>query len=650
MSEALAKIKTRIKACEQSKAPHRARWQTNIAFFEGYHYTRWSDKFGLVQPLGVEQWKVQLTMNYVRSVALVQAAKLTQNRPAWTVLPATDDQEDRDKARASQRLLDYIWEKQDCQQKLYESVLDSVLTGMGYWCLYWDPAAGEPYESQDPGEDTKTVGLTGFPRIEPATPFEIGIDPMAASIDVAAWGYRMRLVSVEWVKRRYRKMVEGRGTDNLGDELTPIEAGAKFLQQIEHAAEMRRGYVPYIEYYDIEKGRFTYLLPEHDIILDRGDWTTGLPFVQVRAIPNRGDMDLSGPASNKSLGATAISDIVEVQRELNRTESQLIEIKNLLAFPRILASRGAAIDPMSLVDRPGSQVVWSGIGPPPQPFHLGNVPGWVFQYADRLREVIRDLSGVHEVSQGQAPGSVQSGLAVRILAEQDAQRFAAHARSIAQAMRRAGILLLRMWRQHAAGPITLRVIGRSAALEISEFHEGSINSEDVYVQEGSTFAKNKDIRNEQIAQLFQIGLLDDPRKARRMMEFGDVEEAIGDMDVHLMKQRRELADLKEGRPAPVLPWQDHFVHLDELIHFMNSTTFERLDEERQNQIVEHWQAHMQIVQPQIQQERAAATQRGIAAAGSPRQDVISFPGPQGPSPAVGSPEGAGMPQGPMMER
>lgn len=638
MSEKIKACQRLVKACEQAKQGHKARWFTNIAFFQGHHYTRWSDTFGLVRTPAVPQWKAQLTINYVRAVALIMTAKLTQNRPAWTVLPATDDTDDREKARASQRLLDYIWEKEHCQDKLYTAVLDSVLTGQGYWCIYWDPLAGPLYEETDMRTGKRVLLPTGFPRIEVATPFEIGIDPMAPDLRSAQWGYRLRLVSVNWVKDRYEKIVEGRGTENYHGPDVPVEAGAPFLQQIQHAAEMRQDYLPYVEFYDLRSQEYIFYLPEHEIILDRGPWTTGLPFVQIRAIPNRGDITAAGPTQNKALGATIISDIVELQRELNRTESQLIEIKNLLAFPRILAARSAAIDPLTLVDRPGSQVIWSGIGPPPTPLHLGNIPSWVFMYADRLVDRIRDISGIHEVSQGRAPGSVQSGLAVRILAEQDSLRFAAQARSIAEAMRDAGTILLRLWREHAAGPITLRVLGRSAELEVTEFHAGSINSEDIYVQEGSTFARNKDLRNEQILQLYQVGILEDPRKARRLMETGDIEEALSDMDIHRLKQRRELVKLRAGEKVPVRPWEDHFIHLDELITYMNSTSFEDLDSEAQAAIIEHYNAHMAIVRPQIDAERMAAQQRGIAAAGQLRQDMISLPVQQGTAPAGISPE------------
>jgi len=645
MSEKLLeRLERLVKVAEQAKLRHKAQWQTNIAFFNGYQYSDYTGYWGLRPRTGKPAWKVQLTCNYVRAAAMLQAAKLTQNRPGWAVLPATQDDDDIDRARASRRLLDYYWERQRCQEKTEIAVLDSILTGQGYLCGYWDPEAGEEFEGGEIGDEKLSDGITGFPSVEVATCFEVGHDPLAPSFDQSEWGYRKRLVSLDWLERKYGIKLPLQNNSDFGDELVAHDMGAAPLQTIESASDLKSRYTTMIEFYDVVKKKAIFYLPESKRIVKQFDWPFGmLPFVQIRAIPNRGDIDPGGPSSHKTLGQTTITDVIELQRELNRTLSQLIEIKNMLAFPRILASRSAAIDPFSLLDRPGSQVLWSGIGPPPMPLHLGNIPSWVFQFPSLIIERIKDVSGVHEVTQGRAPGSVQSGLAVRLLAEQDNTRYAMHARSISDAIQRLGNILLAMSHAYMRGALMLRIVGRSGELEVEEFKRSDLAVGDVYVQPGSTFARNKDLRNEQLMQIYQIGLEADPRKIKRAMEIADVDSIIGDMDVHRLKQRRELKWMLEGKEAPVLPEQDDFIHLDELTLFMNGTRFERLAPNIQQIIRNHYDAHRAKVQAQIDQERQAASQRGVAAAGAPGgENVLPFPanGMQG--------GGEGMEQGGVM--
>jgi len=603
--------KNLILATEEAKEPHADAWQRNIAFFKGFHHSGWHPVYGLHPKLKHESWRVRLAVNFVRTVALTLSAKLTQNRPQWTVLPATKDDDDRDRARLCQMCLDYVWEQQRLQPKLYKAALWSVLTGQGYWAIYWNQNAG-----QQVGMDGKQKIFTGFPQIDVPAPFDIGIDPLAETIKDAEFGYRIRLVSIDWVKKMYEKTVKG---DDLGNSEVSGEVFSRMqmssiLQSAQYGEALKRNYVKVVEFYDTAEEKYTIFLPKQKIVLAKGEWNGPIPYVQCRNIPNTGDIELGGKVgSHQSLGETTLSDVIQLQRVLNRSVSQLVEISNMLAFPRILAKKGT-IDRSTLIDMPGSVVEYSG--PTPTPFHLGNVPEWRFRMPDQLIGFMRNVSGIHEISYGASVGNIQSGRGLAIMAEQDATKFGPVARSLGYMVQEAGSKILEFWRKYSDAPTTLNVVGRNSELEVTEFFASDISSTDVWVQPGSTFAVSKAMRQDQILQAWLSGLEKDDRKIKRALEFGELDAVYGDVNVHKLKQRREIADMINGGPVPqVQQWEDSQTHLEVLTEFMNGTTYEQLDEFTQKKLQQHYQMHYQQYQQDMMGQQQAADQRGQQAAG-----------------------------------
>lgn len=614
-------IIARLKATEQAKDRHVTQWLINLAFFKGYHYVRPTKGWGYIERLRVDDWRHRLTINHVRQIALTMASKLTQNRPTWTVLPATMDQDDMLRARMCQAALDFTWEKENCQAKLFRMALWSVLTGNGYLAVYWDANAGDMKETVDP-ETGEVLGTrpTGFPRIEVVSPLDIGLDPLAENADDCEWGYRLRLVSTSWVKKQYGKRVKGTQvpTRNTQEpEIVSRLAEADILQSVNDRRVFDGEYVTVLEWYDIQKQKFVIMLPETREIISEGEWTLPVPYIQCRAIPNVGDIEGSGGfGSHANLGETPISDTVELNQALDSAESRLLDICNLLAMPRLLVPKTALMSRNAITDQPGSQIPWSGNGQAPRELTMGNIPSWTYQHPERMKGWLYDTSGVHPVSMGMSAGSNTSGRAVAIMAEQDATTFAPHARDLSEAIRRAALMVLKLWRTYGDAPTTVRIVGRNNSLEVYEFFSDRIGSEDVMVQPGSTFAASKQLMQDKIMNAWQMGIITDPNQARRALEMGDISILEGGEDCHRLKQRRETADMLKGKPATVEDWHDNAVHLDEMIQWMNSPKFDDLDQQVKALFVQHFAEHKAREQGNMVANQDAARQRGVANAGS----------------------------------
>jgi len=623
----------RVQASEASRKLHKAVWLQNVAFFKGAQYHRWSDLSGrFIYTPPDPEWRIRRVVNYFRAIALVMAAKLTQNRPSWTVVPATQEEDDKHKARLGQALLDWLWEKHDCQPKLFEAVLWSVICGNGFWQIYWDRDKGPDWEEAPlDGGAPVPRGPTGDLLIENVVPFDIGLDPLADSLDACEWGYRKRWASCAWVKQVFGKkaVADSPGAAGGPDEANHRKSWAALLTSPDTAPEFAENYLNVYEYYDVVKGRLYYFTKTR--MLAALPWEDRLPFIHFRALPSLGDLEGSEVGSSAVLGETIMTDIVPMQQRLNRLDGQIEEIQNNIIYPRLLCAIAAQVNQLENIGVPGGLVHWSGMGPMPQPLHMGTVPNWAFQIRTDIIQTMFDVSGIHEISQGTSPGSIQSGRGLAILAEMDATKFGPWARAISEAAKQAGRRCLALYHDNAKAPVLLDAIGESGAMEVHTFLAETLTATDVRVQEGSTFSLSKSLRNDQAMQLFRDGLVQDRRKILRVIEFGQLEELAGAWDQDALRAKRENERLREGKPVRMEEFDDPQTHVEVHDTYMKSVGFELDPEAIQESFRRHRAEHMVRLQPQVAADQQAATQRGIASAGRP----------EGMMPAMGMGPGQG---------
>lgn len=633
------KILDNVRFAHEARLPHQRVWFQNTAFFKGLQW--WSADKTSGRSITLQQqpeWRKRMVLNYFRAHALIMVAKLTQNRPAWQVVPATLEEEDRDRARLSQYLLDWTWERHECQKKLVNAVQDSVINGPGFWQIYWNPeAGGEAYET-DPETNEKrgTVGPAGDLLLDQVSPFDVLLDPMGGSIPNCRFGARKWYASTAWVQRVFAKRVEPEdAAPYSGDGAYHRKSFARLLEGAQAiGGEFERPGLSILEYYDIEAGHLVWLTAG-GVVLGASDWTGGLPFVMFPGVRNPGDLDADQPGGNEVWPETIMTDLVPLQIELNILESQTLEVKNKLIYPKMLATHAARVDEMAYTDGPpGCLVPWSGAGGhAPQPLYLGTLPSWIFNIRENLKQSFADLTGVHEVSQGTSPGSLQSGRALMVLAEMDSNRFGPWARNITDALKLAGTRILHLYKKYFVGTRQLQVIGESGALEVMSFHSGLINSTDVRLQEGSTFATNKALLNDQLKSLWDSGILRDDRQLLRLMGWGQLEQVLGNYDADSAKQKREIKRMLDdpSTPVPVDDFDDDPSHLEVLDRFCKTVTYERQSPAARQTILAHRALHQQRYAAIQQQQQQAATQRGVASAGraemSMSQGGEAMPGP-----------------------
>jgi len=115
---------------------------------------------------------------------------------------------------------------------------------------------------------------------------------------------------------------------------------------------------------------------------------------------------------------SVINDLIEPQREYNRTRSQVIEAKNRMAKPQLIAPQGS-VNAASITTQPGQVIFYKHGMSPPQPLPLQPLPGYVLQELERTIGDMEDISSQHQISRGQAPNGVTAATAISYLQERD---------------------------------------------------------------------------------------------------------------------------------------------------------------------------------------------------------------------------------------
>ena len=614
-------IKSRIKASEKAKRFHKANWLLNVMFYKGHQWLTYDSLHGEFLPIrpNKKDWRSRKTVNMFQPIAQVMAAKLTQNRPTMYLDPGNGDYRSRAKARVGRKILEWTWENLDLQRKTNEAVLWSVITGLGWWALYYDDNAGELVVDTATGKKVRS----GAPRVDVVKPMDIGLDPMAESLDAVEWAYRVRYVSTEWVKKFLDKNVKGDTDTTPEDYVDSDTKGAMAIQDTDIKNDLDRDYVTLYEFYDLVENKVMWCTK--DAVLLQKDWNIGLPFIPFIMNRNLGDFYSGTLTSGQVWGDTIMNQIRELQIDLNTTTSQIHDMKNLTSMPRLLASSAAKIQGNTYKNEPGSVVQWSGNGPVPQQLAIGQVPSYVTQMPQQIIAQMYDISGVHEISQGANPGSIQSARGLMFLAEMDATKFGPMARNISASLQIGMMRVLEIWHTFGQYDVLQQIVGSGDQLDFDIWRIDDLTSFPVRVVEGSTLATSKALRRQDLMQAWNMGVIKDEREMRRLLEFDTTDKIEGDYDDDRYEQKRENALLVRGQAVEVHPWDNDFSHMDELEKILKSPDFGQMDAQTQQVLTAHWEAHhSRVVAIQTGQQQAAM-QRGTAFAGAPQSETVTPP-------------------------
>lgn len=561
-------------------------WKLNLAFYRGRQYS-YVSKDGRLETLATEdgekpRYRVRIVSNQIVTGSQSLLSKLTKTKPVISATPASSAINDVKAAQMSEFLLEDWWTSMGMDDKLEEALLWGILAGQGYWKITWDKHAGHPMNfTMDPftgkpitddelvlmyknqlsamGEDETATDQTvylGDVRIDVLSPFQVWLDPAAKTVTQAKYAVCEHSHDVDEIKARFGVDLEPDSIPN--DPSTSLPLAGSFGTEGDTTPSVKKVYYGYfLPQAALPKGRYVVWVddiqakdaktrnPDKGRILEDGPWPypiNELPIVKF------GGVRVPGSIYDDAIVTAA----VPLQKELNRTLSQIVEYKNLTIKPRVWAPVGSL--KQKVTSESGAVYEFQPIaGLKPEIEKLPAMPPYVFDHLKDITFRIRDVFSLTEVSEGNVPPNVEAGIAIDLLQEMSTDRIAPWIKLNEVALAKAGKIMLSLAQQYYVEPRLLKIRGGSGSTQVKKFRGADIaGGIDVRAETGSGLPRTRAGRQARIESFIDRGVLQ-PHQAWKYLDIADMRSVAakfaGDEDQAYREHEKLLKGEPLNRPA-----------------------------------------------------------------------------------------------------
>jgi hypothetical protein len=603
-------------------------YQENAAYIEGDQWIwRSSTRQEILRLPRRDKSKIRATIPRLGPESRRLFSKLLRRPLVFEVVPDAPDDATIRGARVAEAVLT-AKAREDKWNKVEEDVAWGAWKGgTSFLCLDWDTTRGK-YVGDGP--------TTGAPLNEgdicttALTISEVATEPGTKDIERACW----------WIKAQVLPPAEVKKTYGLGSVPPPNASAGQSVMQREVARTGGRtnNLCLVLTYYerpnkDNKKGSVVTVVGDQ-VVDGPHDWP--FPFTDRLNIVAVKETSVEG----RWYGRTVVSDAVPIQTAYNHTWTSILEHLKQAGNARIQGNSAERSNADTWTDEAGEFVFydtdkWEWMSPPP-------MPDWWSRLPDQLASAMDDTIGVHDISRGNAPANIESGLGLSVLAEQDDTPTGKFSQTLADAFGDYATLVLRTYEakvpQEEQREITLYEPGAKIAEKVTwsgQSFEGQVIARVPYdavapMNDAARWARGLAMVDRQIIQ-----------GGRALAKYLDVEGAndfAAALDPQIEKARRENAQLALGEAVVPADFDDHKKHIEEHNDFRLSARYERLDDQTRGLVDLHVQAHstlaaeeaaLQMARMNQGQPAAAAAAQASAPPGSGMLDQMFGVPPQG---------------------
>ena len=646
-----ASLVKRVDELERQRENMARQWKINLAFYKGKQYVFYNRKARRIESLPVDdgdkpRYRVRLVSNQIAPNTQSLLSRLVKSKPQFYATPGQASYEAQKATQVAENLLDYWWDAFHLTEKREEAMLWAIICGNGFWKVTWDDKAGPGMKVMvDPDGQPivdplvkyyfdKTLGEMGIDsdqfekrvfqgeiRVDVMSPFDVLLDDSAQVFEDCKYAFCVHAMTSDEVFNRYGVRLKPNAVNKYPDETLPGMFGSLDSRTQENVRTVYYGYfVPGDKYPD---GRFVVFTKDPSIVLYDAPWP--YPFEELPLVKFPG-MRIPGQLWDTSV----VEQAIPLQKELNRTLSQMIEYKNLTLKPQMIAPVGSLRQ--RVTDEPGAILEYNPVaGKIPEQIPLPSLPGYVFDSLQDLGARLKDIFGLNEVVEGSVPPNVEAGVAIDLLQEAATDRLAPQIMLMERALERCGNLMLQLAQQYYNEPRTLVITGSGSKPKVERFEDADlIKGVTVKVEAGSGLPRTRAGRQARVMQMLQMGILS-PTKAYKYLDMADFkslqmqfeadeeqamrehdklidggiinEQAAKQAQEQLMMSMMQGGDidpqlLQQSVEAGLQPlaYENKAIHLEAHSAYMKSAEFETLPEMIRNQFYKHFELTQMAVQ------------------------------------------------------
>lgn len=610
--------KQQFRMAKEARAQVERQWYYNLAFYFGRQYVQTlrpgsvNTNTRLFTP-PAPYYRSRPVINRIRSTVRTELAQLTGNKPNASVVPASAEDRDMYAAMAGEQIWENFYTDKRLRSVIRRAMWWNLVCGNSYIKCYWD------FQKED----------VCFDHV---TPFHVLVpDLREEELENQPFVIHAQVRSPDYVQMYYGKGQTdkyGRGEAEAMDLLND-----SYLNMVGTTNSNKQNTVLVLEVW-VKPGCVpmmpdgAYFTLVGDEIMDGAQ--TGLPYQHGKYPFAKFDHIPGG----KYYSTALVEDLIPLQKEFNRTRGQIIEAKNRMAKPQLIAPRGS-INPGMITSEPGLVIQYTPGFNPPSPLPLVALPNYVIQEQDRILADWNDISGQHEVTHGQVPPGVTAATAISYLQERDESKLSHTFDSLEEGIEKIAQLSLSYVHEFWDVPRIVRITGPDGSFDTLAFKGSDLeNNLDIKIEAGSALPISKAAKQALIMDLMKMGFVD-PNKGLEVMDMGGINKIYEQLQVDqrqvqrenlrmskvtgdmLMQYQMQNAQMQQqatmagqpnpfgydemGQPnmppllVPVNSWDNHAAHIEYHNQFRKGQTFESLPQEIKTLFEEHVNQHIQAM-------------------------------------------------------
>lgn len=620
-------------------------WWENIATYLGDLWAEWNPHDRkLFETTPPADHRVRLAVNLGQPIVRTEYAKLLKNRPICEVVARSDDPTDLDAAKVGDDVLNTYVEREFMMPRIRRRSLQwTVICGGGGIFVDFDKSKGPVIPSSTMGalgDEFKSLLMgqeippktDGELRIVPLSPFQLLYDFSKLDIYESKWCVIQEIYNVTEVEERWGIEVDG------DSNIAPGVIESRLLSKLDVTSKL--GFKKPTGSKFVKVNRL-YVLPGHPYFPDGLHLAfTKNEILEKEPYPfehHRLPVGFMGhiPLPTAQYAMSVLQSIRQPIMEISRTVSQLIENRNLMANPPWRIAKQSRIEG-DIQNKPGLQLVYnhSPVAPPPEPIQMPEMPIYVRELVDNMRQIVLEMSGQGETSQGRVPAGARSGVAIAYLQEEDDTKLGPTVQEYEEMIEVVGNLILSVIAEKYGVERTVRVYRPHSDPQVTRFIGRTISGCEVIVQAGSALPRSKAAKQQFILDMWDRKIEQDPRRVRMMLELADGEPEDWEIDMRQADRENDLILAGKGQEVEIYMWHNHAAHRSRHERYMKSADYEQLkkrDPEKAKQLLMHNQQHIQYEQ-QLAANQAAMQGGAPPAEGSgpPPPGMNGQTRPEGP--------------------
>lgn len=620
-----AKYEARFQAAQQARVEFEKQWYLNMAFYFGRQWAAWAPTVSgnntalKLQEPPAPRWRVRSTTNKIRPIIRKEITKLTKEEPQFFVIPATTEESDVAAARAAEHISEYLLTSKNYNAVRALATFWTAICGTGFIKTWYDP--DKPDEDDVPGKilyeaiapfhiyvpNLQIVEIEDQPEIyharaiEPDTVKALYGEDVLADVEVSGTHLDQRFQTALGIKKSKNKSSEQvflkevwvKPCANFPEGAMFVIGNNKLLYIYEgiqeapdhdpsqHGPQVEQpgpdGSMPVV-------GKVTSDYPyDHKMY----------PFAKIDHIP-----------TGRFYAESTIYDLIPLQKEYNRTRSQIIEAKNKTSKPQWSVTKGA-INPNKMTSEPGLIVEVNPGYDAPKPLDNPEPSQFVHREIEIISRDIDESSNQYEVTKGRTPPGVEAASAIAYLQEENDSILHHTVASIEAAVQKTGIQSLALVHQFWDEPRIVRVVSMNNLYETKKFKGSDLKGYmDFRVETDSMAPRSRAAKQAFITELMSMGAIP-PEQALKYLHMNETNRLYQDMQLDARHAQRENFRIASGVAIHMNQFDNNAVHKMEHESYMKTQEYELLPEEIQAAFIMHLNEHNQAIAEEMQmaQER-----------------------------------------------